>query len=111
MNTSIIRYIVGYILKIEAALLLIPSIVAAIYREPEGLCYLSVSALCIFLGVLLSFRKPKNHVFYLKEGCVATSLSWIVLSFFGSIPFLLTGEITSVPDALFETICTGQAFL
>ena len=36
MNTSIIRYIVGYILKIEAALLLIPSIVAAIYREPEG---------------------------------------------------------------------------
>ena len=86
MNTSIIRYIVGYILKIEAALLLIPSIVAAIYREPEGLCYLSVSALCIFLGVLLSFRKPKNHVFYLKEGCVATSLSWIVLSFFGSIP-------------------------
>ena len=38
MNTSIIRYIVGYILKIEAALLLIPSIVAAIYREPEGLC-------------------------------------------------------------------------
>ena len=104
MNTSIIRYIVGYILKIEAALLLIPSIVAAIYREPEGLCYLSVSALCIFLGVLLSFRKPKNHVFYLKEGCVATSLSWIVLSFFGSIPFLLTGEITSVPDALFETI-------
>ena len=68
MNTSIIRYIVGYILKIEAALLLIPSIVAAIYREPEGLCYLSVSALCIFLGVLLSFRKPKNHVFYLKEG-------------------------------------------
>ena len=104
MNTSIIRYIVGYILKIEAELLLIPSIVAAIYREPEGLCYLSVSALCIFLGVLLSFRKPKNHVFYLKEGCVATSLSWIVLSFFGSIPFLLTGEITSVPDALFETI-------
>ena len=104
MNTSIIRYIVGYILKIEAALLLIPSVVAAIYREPEGLCYLSVSALCIFLGVLLSFRKPKNHVFYLKEGCVATSLSWIVLSFFGAIPFLLTGEITSVPDALFETI-------
>ena len=69
MNTSIIRYIVGYILKIEAALLLIPSIVAAIYREPEGLCYLSVSALCIFLGVLLSFRKPKNHVLFKRRLC------------------------------------------
>ena len=42
MNTSIIRYIVGYILKIEAALLLIPSVVAAIYREPEGFCFRSV---------------------------------------------------------------------
>ena len=78
MNTSIIRYIVGYILKIEAALLLIPSIVAAIYREPEGLCYLSVSALCIFLGVLLSFRKPKNHVIKLLI-CVNITLSSILL--------------------------------
>ena len=115
MNTSIIRYIVGYILKIEAALLLIPSIVAAIYREPEGLCYLSVSALCIFLGVLLSFRKPKNHVFYLKEGCVATALSWIFLSFFGALPFWISGEIPSLIDALFETVSgfttTGSSIL
>ena len=46
MNTSIIRYIVGYILKIEAALLLIPSIVAAIYRRTGGVmlsfCFRSV---------------------------------------------------------------------
>ena len=63
MNTSIIRYIVGYILKIEAALLLIPSIVAAIYREPEGLCYLSVSACASSLVYSSLFRKPKNHVF------------------------------------------------
>lgn len=67
MNTSIIRYIVGYILKIEAALLLIPSIVAAIYREPEGLCYLSVSALCIFLGVLLSFSETEKSCFLFKR--------------------------------------------
>jgi len=33
MNTSIIRYIVGYILKIEAALLLIPSIPCPSYIE------------------------------------------------------------------------------
>lgn len=86
MNTSIIRYIVGYILKIEAALLLIPSIVAAIYREPEGLCYLSVSALCIFLGVLLSFRKPKI-MFLFKRRLCCHILKLDCTQFFGSIPF------------------------
>ena len=45
MNTSIIRYIVGYILKIEAALLLIPSIVAAIYRDVIFLFPLCASSL------------------------------------------------------------------
>ena len=75
MNTSIIRYIVGYILKIEAALLLIPSIVAAIYREPEGLCYLSVSALCIFLGVLLSFRSFFPLLYVQKRRTMGLALS------------------------------------
>ena len=69
MNTSIIRYIVGYILKIEAALLLIPSIVAAIYREPEGLCYLSVSALCIFLGTPLFPETEKSCFLFKRRLC------------------------------------------
>ena len=54
-------------------------------------------------------------MFYLKEGCVATALSWIVLSVFGAMPFYLTGEIPSMTDALFETISgfttTGASIL
>lgn len=115
MNTSIIRYIIGYIMKIEAILMLLPCVVSAIYREPEGLCYLLVAFLCGIAGILLTLQKPTNHVFYLKEGCVATSLSWLTLSLIGCIPFVLTGEIPSFTDALFETISgfttTGASIL
>lgn len=115
MNSSIIRFILGYVLKTEAVLLLLPCFIALIYSEKEGLWYLPVAALCLLLGLLMTRRKPLNSVFYLKEGCIATSLSWILLSFFGCLPFCLTGEIPSFTDALFETISgfttTGASIL
>ena len=115
MNTSIIRYIVGYILKIEALFMLLPCLVAVIYQEQEGFYYLLIAILCGLFGILMTIRKPRNHVFYLKEGCVATSLSWIALSLFGCIPFVLTREIPSFTNALFETISgfttTGASIL
>ena len=40
---------------------------------------------------------------FIKDGCVATALSWVVLSIGGCIPFILTGEIPSFTDAMFET--------
>lgn len=115
MNTSMIRYIVGYILKIEALFMLLPCLVAVIYQEQEGFYYLLIAVLCGLFGILMTIRKPKNHVFYLKEGCVATSLSWMALSLFGCIPFVLTREIPSFTNALFETISgfttTGASIL
>ena len=115
MNSSIIRYILGYVLKIEGFLMLLPCVVAVIYRERNGVYFLAVAMLCLLLGVVMTLRKPQNTVFYLKEGCVITSLSWIFLSLFGCLPFVLSGEIPSFTDALFETISgfttTGASIL
>ena len=95
--------------------MLLPCLVAVFYQEKEGLWYLPVAAGSLVLGVLMSLRKPKNSVFYLKEGCIATALSWIFLCVFGAIPFCLTGEIPSFTDALFETVSgfttTGASIL
>lgn len=103
MNLSIIRKIIGYVLILEAVLLLAPPIAALIYNESEGYAYIITASICMIIGGLLAIKKPKTTVFYLKEGCVATALSWIVLSVFGSIPFLITGEIPHFIDAVFET--------
>ena len=115
MNTSIIRYILGSVLKIEAFLLLIPVLCGLIYHESEGTAYFAVALICLFVGILFTIRKPKENLFYLKEGCITTALSWIFLSIFGAIPFVITGEIPSFLDALFETISgfttTGASIL
>ena len=115
MNGSIIRYILGSVLKMEGALLLLPCLVAAFYREEVGFFYLATAGVCALLGVAMTWKKPKTYVFYLKEGCVATALSWILMSLFGCLPFYISGEITSFTDALFETISgfttTGASIL
>lgn len=104
MNYSILKYVLGYVLKIEAAFMLLPCVTSLIYHEEEGRYFFLVACVCMLLGVLMTYRKPKNTVFYLKEGCLATSLSWIILSLFGAIPFWISGEIPRWEDALFETI-------
>jgi len=115
VNTKVIRYIIGQVIKMEGILLIIPFFISLIYREKEGISYLYVIALCFFLGIVLTIKKPKNMRMYLKEGCVITALSWLVMSMIGAIPFVLTKEIPSYLDALFETVSgfttTGASIL
>ena len=95
MNTKSIRYILGWILNIEALLMLLPVATAVFYREEEGIAYALVVAVCAAVGALLTYKKPKNPGFYAKEGFVCTALGWILMSVFGCLPFMLTGEIPS----------------
>ena len=115
MNTSVIRYLLGYILKLEGFLLLLPWIVAGIYYEKSGIYFLIVALISIAIGFIFSAKKPRDFTFYLKEGCATTALGWIVLSIFGCLPFYISGEIPSFTDALFETISgfttTGASIL
>ena len=115
MNTSIIRYILGQVLRVEGLFLLLPCLVSVIYRESSGFAFLSTSILCLLLGTLMTIKKPSSHTFYLKEGCITTALSWIVLSIFGALPFCISGEIPSFTDAMFETVSgfttTGASIL
>ena len=115
MNVSIIRYILGHIIKLEGFFMLLPCVIALVFHEKELFTYLAMSAVCILLGSLLTLKKAKDTVFYLKEGCVATSLSWMILSFFGALPFVITGEIPHFTDAMFETVSgfttTGASIL
>lgn len=115
MNTSIIRYILGHIIKLEGFFMLLPCVIAIIYKEEQLFTYLAISVVCILLGSLLTLKKAKDNVFYLKEGCIATVLSWISLSLLGALPFVITGEIPHFTDAMFETVSgfttTGASIL
>ena len=52
----------------------------------------------------MNLSKPQKRTIYAREGFAVVSLSWIIMSFFGSLPFVLSGEIPSFIDAFFETV-------
>ncbi len=110
-----IRYVLGLVMMFEGAFLSLPCVVALIYQEKKGFSFFIMMIICLLLGFLLRYKKPKNHVFYAKEGFVTVAASWIVLSFFGGLPFVLNGDIPSVVDAMFETVSgfttTGSSIL
>lgn len=115
MNYSIVFYIIGWILNFETAFMALPTAVALIYRESEVWCFLATMAVCLMVGMLLVRRKPKNQIFYVAESFVAVSLSWVLLSVMGAVPFVLSGYIPNPIDALFETVSgfttTGASIL
>ena len=115
MNIASIAYILGWILNLEAAFMLLPVFTAVIYGETQGVTYAAVIGLCLLGGFLLTHKRPQNPSFYAREGFVATALGWIVMSVFGCLPFVFTGEIPRFVDALFETVSgfttTGASIL
>lgn len=103
MNYSMIRYTLGWLLLFEAVFFTVPLITAAVYFEGAFFSFGASLIVSLLLGLLLSYKKPKNTTIYAREGFVIVSLSWIALSLFGALPFLLTGSVTSFADAFFES--------
>lgn len=110
-----ITYILGWILIFEGMFLAVPSITALVYGESALWTYLLTASICLLIGSLLILKKPEKRQLYSREGCVIVSLSWIVLSAFGALPFFLSGEIPNYIDALFESVSgfttTGASIL
>lgn len=115
MNYSMVLYILGSMLKFESAFLMLPALVGLLYKETSGFSYLLVAALCLVSGLFFTRRKPKSSSLYTRDGFVTVALSWIVMSIFGALPFVLCGDIPFYVDALFETISgfttTGASIL
>ena len=110
-----IAYILGWIMKLEGLFMLIPVLVALIYREHNGMWFAIVAVCALVFGAVVTHKKPESNVFYMREGCIATAMSWFIMSVIGCLPFFLSGEIPSFIDALFETVSgfttTGSTIL
>ena len=104
MNKKLVFSFIGKLCFIEALLLILPMIVAVIYRENwlNLQAFLITIIILIFVSFLSYQLKPKKNGYTLKEGLAITSLSWFALSFFGALPFVFSGQIPSLVDACFE---------
>ena len=103
MNYRMIAKILGRVMGVEA-LLMLPSIFAALYYGEPVACYIVTMAIAAALALGLSLIKPKHSDILAREGFVSVALSWILMSLVGALPFVISGEIPSYFDAFFEIV-------
>ena len=114
MNTRMIGFLLGRILMVEAGLLALPLLTALLYGEPL-MPWLATMLVLAAIGGALSLRKPERTALYAKDGFAAVALVWLLMSAFGALPFVLSGDIPNYIDAFFETVSgfttTGASIL
>ena len=81
MNYQVVGRVLGHIMKMEAALLLLPMAVSFVYRENTALWFAIPIAALLAIGFLLSFKKPAKRDISAREGFAIVALAWIVLWF------------------------------
>ncbi len=116
MNFRLISSILGHVIMLQSVLMLPSCLIGFLYHErQDALIYLAISVFCFLLGLCFKLVKPKSRTFYAREGFLAVSLSWIIISLLGALPLYFSGAIPSFTDALFEIISgfttTGSSIL
>lgn len=117
MNVKYVCRIASYSIFMLSLFMLLPASIAFFDGETRNaLVYLSVVGFQVVCGLIL-FLVSRNHnpTLYAQEGIAATSISWILISMLGAVPFVFTGEIPRYIDALFEFVSsfttTGASIL
>ena len=109
-----IGFVIGRILLTEAALLMLPTAVAAAYGEAV-LPFLIPALLLAVIGLALGLKAPKRSSLYARDGFAVVALAWVLMSVFGAMPFVISGDIPNFVDAFFETVSgfttTGASIL
>ena len=109
-----IGYVIGRILVTEAALLALPAVTALTYGESLR-PFLLTALLLVAVGLVMGRKKPARTALYARDGFAVVALAWLLMSAFGALPFVLSGDIPFYVDAFFETVSgfttTGASIL
>ena len=99
---SVIR-ILGSLIFFLGISMFLPLLFALVQREEDSFgLFLSFAITILFGFVVFKSVKLKGDI-RAKEGFAIVSFGWLLMSLFGTLPFLLTGSIGSFTDAFFET--------
>ena len=116
MNYKTIFNIIGRVLLLEAALMLLPLGVSAIYSDgcTDDLLIGAAAAAALGAVMFLPTRKAGKPL-SVRDSLAVAALTWLFASLAGCLPFITSGEIPYFPDAFFETVSgfttTGASIL
>jgi len=96
-NMSLLIFFLGISMSL-------PLVVSFIYSEQDFTAFLFSFLVCLFLGSILFLltKRPKREISH-KEGFAIVAVGWIVVAFFGALPYFLSGSLNSFSDAFFES--------
>lgn len=96
----------GVFLMIIALMMSLGLIFSYIYDEPDKQALILSSVITFVSGLVLFLvnKRVDYQVINKRDGFVIVSSTWVVISLFGTLPFLLSGSIDNFTDAFFETM-------
>lgn len=106
INFKEISRALGALIIIESLFMLL-GIPFTLYYNDNDLLPVLYSSIITGIGgtilFLLAGKKKRKHVGK-REAYIIVSLAWVIISLFGTLPYILSGTITSFTDAFFETM-------
>ena len=106
MNYKMMGRFMAQIITVELVFLLPALAISLGYGESQAAAAFLLTGVIMLAvaGGLYAFCKDAGKDFGPKEGLVCVSLSWIVMSLLGCLPFVFSGAIPHWVDALFEIV-------
>ena len=104
INFPMLFRVIGWLLMIEAGIMLIPTVCGMIYSERNTVHFLISMGITVAAGIGLMSLKPTSREMGKREAILLTAFTWIVLSMFGMLPFILCRTHLNITDAFFETM-------
>lgn len=104
INVRMLLRVIGWLLVIESFFMLAPLCVALIYHESTTMRILLSFVITMITGITMMGITPKNRDMGKREAILLTAFTWIILSMFGMLPFILCETHHNVTDAFFETM-------
>ena len=104
MNQNIICYVLGRLVLAEAVILGIPFFMALYGWEKSAPAFAVSICICVLIGLVLRVHgRSGNEQLTMREGAAITGLGWLLATFLGMLPYLLSGSLGFL-DGLFESI-------
>ncbi len=103
MNVILLETILGRLLTAYGLIMVIPLIVALYYQESAVWAFFWAVLITAGIGLVMRFHGKVDGKVGIREGFAAVGGAWVLASLFGALPYVISGDIPSYIDAVFET--------
>ena len=96
--------VIGLLLILEAGFMSLSLIPALYYKQGDFFALLISALITLSAGLLCRIKRVEKQLSIDKRlGISIVALIWLLIGFFGSLPYLIGGYIPNIADAVFET--------